>query len=93
VDLNPLATELARLSIWVHTFVPGLPLTFLEYNLVTGDSLAGIGTLDEVTDILDMEQSSLEMFMGGKSVIDEVRDDISRLGNFADASAEQVQEA
>jgi hypothetical protein len=48
VDLNPLATELARLSIWVHTFVPGLPLTFLDYNLVTGDSLAGVGTLDEV---------------------------------------------
>lgn len=93
VDLNPLATELARLSIWVHTFVPGLPLTFLDYNLVTGDSLAGIGTLDEVTDILDMEQSSLEMFMGGQNVMDEVRDDINKLGDFADASAEQVQEA
>jgi hypothetical protein len=93
VDLNPLATELARLSIWVHTFVPGLPLTFLDYNLVTGDSLSGIGTLDEVTGILDMEQSSLGMFMGGQSVMDEVRDDIARLGDFADASAEQVQEA
>jgi hypothetical protein len=93
VDLNPLATELARLSIWVHTFVPGLPLTFLDYNLVTGDSLAGIGTLEEVTEILDMEQSSLGMFMGDQSVMDEVRDDIARLGDFADASAEQVQEA
>lgn len=93
VDLNPLATELARLSIWVHTFVPGLPLTFLDYNLVSGDSLAGIGTLDEVTDILDVEQSSLGMFAGGQSVMGEIRDDISRLGNFADASAEQVQEA
>ncbi|MFC7212135.1 Eco57I restriction-modification methylase domain-containing protein [Natronoarchaeum sp. GCM10025321] len=93
VDMNPLATELARLSIWVHTFVPGLPLTFLDYNLVTGDSLAGIGTLGEVTDILDVEQSSLGMFAGGQSVMGEIRDDISRLGNFADASAEQVQEA
>ncbi|MDB9279984.1 hypothetical protein PN416_06365 [Halorubrum ezzemoulense] len=93
VDLNPLATELARLSIWVHTFVPGLPLTFLDYNLVTGDSLAGIGTLDEVTETLDIEQSSLGMFAGGQSVMDEIRDDISRLGDFADASAEQVQEA
>jgi len=52
VDLNPLATELARLSIWVHTFVPGLPLTFLEYNLRSGDSLVGIGTLDEISNIL-----------------------------------------
>ncbi|RQG98188.1 Eco57I restriction-modification methylase domain-containing protein [Natrarchaeobius oligotrophus] len=93
VDLNPLSTELARLSIWVHTFVPGLPLTFLDYNLVTGDSLAGIGTLDEVTEILDVEQSSLGMFTGGQSVMKEIRDDIDQLGNFADASAEQVQEA
>jgi hypothetical protein len=93
VDINPLSTELARLSIWVHTFVPGLPLTFLDYNLVTGDSLAGIGTLDEVTEILDMDQTSLGMFAGGQSVMDEVRDDIARLGDFADASAEQVQEA
>jgi len=93
VDINPLSTELARLSIWVHTFVPGLPLTFLDYNLVTGDSLAGIGTLDEVTDILDIEQSSLGMFAGGQSIMNDIRDDIEQLGSFADASAEQVQEA
>jgi hypothetical protein len=93
VELNPLATELARLSIWVHTFVPGLPLTFLEYNLVTGDSLAGIGTLDEVTDILDQEQTTLGSFIGGQSVMNEIRDNLSELADFADASAEQVQEA
>jgi len=36
VDLNDEATLLARLSLWIHTFVPGLPLTFLDYNLQTG---------------------------------------------------------
>lgn len=94
-DLNPLATELARLSIWVHTFVPGLPLTFLDYNLVTGDSLAGIGTLDEVSEILDLdEQTSLSAFVpGGSDVLDDLRDDIDSLGRLADADAEQVQEA
>jgi len=60
---------------------------------VTGDSLAGIGTLDEVTDILDIEQSSLGMFAGGQSIMNDIRDDIEQLGSFADASAEQVQEA
>lgn len=94
VDLNPLATELSRLSLWVHTFVPGLPLTFLDYNLVTGDSLAGIGTLNEVSDILDIEQKSLQMFMpGGTDVMDELSADISSLGQMADADAEQVSEA
>ena len=77
----------------IHTFVPGLPLTFLDYNLVSGDSLAGIGTLDEVTEILNVEQTSLGMFAGGSSVMSDIREDISRLGDFADASAEQVQEA
>lgn len=47
VDLNPISTELARVSMWIHTFVPGLPLSFLDHNLRVGDSLTGIGTLDE----------------------------------------------
>ena len=53
VDRNRVAVELARLSIWVHTFVPGLPLSFLDRNFVCGDSLAGVGTLDEVVMALD----------------------------------------
>lgn len=98
VDLNPLATELARLSIWVHTFVPGLPLTFLDYNLVTGDSLAGIGTLKEAAELLGMgdedeSQMSLGFLTQDQAVIDEIREDISRIGNVADASAQEVQEA
>src|SRR5205823_3941602 len=32
VDLNPVAVNLARLSIWIHTFVPGLPLSLLDHN-------------------------------------------------------------
>ena len=53
VDLNPTAVELARLALWIHTFVRGLPLTSLDHGLVVGDSLTGIGTLEEVTDVLD----------------------------------------
>ena len=33
VDSNPVAVELARLAVWVHTFVPGLPLSFLDHIL------------------------------------------------------------
>ena len=47
VDRNQVAVELARLAVWVHTFVPGLPLSFLDHNLVCGDSLTGVGNLDE----------------------------------------------
>ena len=50
VDLNTLSVELARLSIWIHTFVPGLPLTVLDHNLVHGNALVGIGTIEEIRD-------------------------------------------
>jgi hypothetical protein len=41
VDKNPLAVELARLSVWIEAHGEGLPLTFLDHRLVLGDSLAG----------------------------------------------------
>lgn len=52
VDLNPLSVELARVGMWIHTFVPGLPLSFLDHNLAVGNSLTGIGTLEEAVDAL-----------------------------------------
>ena len=47
IDVNPLAVELSRLALWIHTFVPGLPMSTLDHNLVCGDSLTGIGSIDE----------------------------------------------
>ena len=45
VDLNPMAVELARLSLWLHAFVPGLPLFYLGHTLRHGNSLFGmVGT-------------------------------------------------
>ena len=41
VDINPVAVELARLAVWIHTFVPGLPLSFLDHNLVVVDTEVG----------------------------------------------------
>ena len=43
VDLNPMAVELARLGLWLHSFVPGLPLSYLGHTLRCGNSLVGIG--------------------------------------------------
>ena len=40
-DRNPLAVELAKLSLWLESYAEGLPLTFLDHRLVHGDSLAG----------------------------------------------------
>lgn len=40
-DRNPLAVELAKLSLWLESYAEGLPLTFLDHRLVQGDALTG----------------------------------------------------
>ena len=42
VDKNPLAVELARVALWLHTFTPPLPLPYLNHRIRAGDSLLGI---------------------------------------------------
>jgi len=41
VDLNPLAVELAKLSLWLITVAKNRPLSFLDHHLRPGNSLAG----------------------------------------------------
>lgn len=41
VDLDPLAVELARVSLWVETLDKRLPFTFLDHKLRCGDALTG----------------------------------------------------
>jgi hypothetical protein len=45
-DLNPMAVQLARLSLWLTTLAADSPLTFLDHHLVVGDSLVGAGPAD-----------------------------------------------
>ncbi len=41
VDLNPLAVELAKLSLWLATVARDKPLSFLDHHLRVGNSLVG----------------------------------------------------
>ncbi|MBI4023696.1 MAG: Eco57I restriction-modification methylase domain-containing protein [Verrucomicrobia bacterium] len=52
VDLNPLAVELAKLSLWLTTIASDQPLNFLDHHLRCGNSLIGarldqLGSLPE----------------------------------------------
>jgi hypothetical protein len=49
VDINPLAVELARVSLWVETLDPELPFSFLDHKIKVGNSLVGCW-LDRVED-------------------------------------------
>ena len=46
VDVNPLAVELAKLSLWLTTVAQGKPLSFLDHHLRCGNSLIGTRVAD-----------------------------------------------
>jgi hypothetical protein len=48
VDLNPMAVEMAKLSLWLATMQKDRPFTFLDHALRAGDSLLGITSLDQL---------------------------------------------
>ncbi|MBM3333146.1 N-6 DNA methylase, partial [Candidatus Sumerlaeota bacterium] len=48
VDLNPLAVELAKLSLWLHTVSKGKALSFLDHHLRCGNSLIGARIEDDL---------------------------------------------
>ncbi len=46
VDINPMAVQLGRLSLWLATLARDRPLTFLDHHLRTGNSLVGASVED-----------------------------------------------
>ncbi|MBC8277823.1 MAG: hypothetical protein H8E46_06300, partial [FCB group bacterium] len=49
VDINPLAVEFARVSLWIETMDPKLPFSFLDHKIKPGNALVGCW-LDRVLD-------------------------------------------
>ncbi|MDR3410473.1 MAG: hypothetical protein P4L87_05950 [Formivibrio sp.] len=76
VDLNPLAVELAKLSIWLVTLAKGRPFGFLDHSLRCGDSLLGIYRLDQLTELsmTPTEKGQLRLF--GQNIERAVREAI-----------------
>ena len=48
VDLSPMAVEVANVTLWLASFVPGLALSYLGSNLKCGDALIGVADPDVV---------------------------------------------
>jgi len=51
VDLNPMAVELAKVSLWLDAFTIGAPLSFLDHHLRCGNSLVG-ATFQDLEDVM-----------------------------------------
>ena len=81
IDKNPLTVELAKVSLWLHSFTVGAPLSFLDHHLRCGDSLIGLRVLeasDYLREIAGLYLSSAitgaEQAAKGMQLIEELSD-------------------
>ncbi len=93
VDLNPIAVELARVSLWIHTFVPGLPLSMLDHHLMEGNSLVGIGTMDEARELVSEEMGGPLFNFFVQNIVHIAAQRMSKVGKLADANDAEIQAA
>lgn len=97
VDLNPMAVELAKVSLWLDCFTLGAPLSFLDHHLKCGNSLIG-AQVDPVRAEIEMvttikksyvrQQFQMfgSMWTGAMLATDLMR----QVGELPDTTAEQV---
>jgi hypothetical protein len=87
VDLNYLAVELAKLSLWLNSFTIGAPLSFLDHHLKWGDSLSG-SSIDEIQQEMDKSIFGSQ-FTGLLSATDAM----IRVGELTDSTFAELQES
>ncbi len=91
VDINPMAVELAKVSLWLDCFTLGAPLSFLDHHLRCGNSLVGV-TVEEVNQSIQSGQLSLlsgTRFEGMKQAVA----GMIRIGELSDVTSAQVSES
>lgn len=72
VDKNPLAVELAKLSLWLTTMAKGRPFGFLDHNLRSGDSLLGVHDLAQLTELSIKPSAEKQLRLFGRSIRDAI---------------------
>ena len=98
VDINPLATELAKVSLWLRTLAAEQPLAFLDHHLKTGNSLVGSDIQDVLVDDdeskTDEGQLTLEQSFAHtrKQALDHVMDRFSELLAIDNETLEDAKE-
>ncbi len=101
MDINPMSAELTRLSLWIHTFIPGLPMSYLGHTLRAGNSLTGLGTVNELLDLLNnpprtgkrkkAQNTGASLFGGGiHTILTQVQGDLGAAMSVSDATAADV---
>lgn len=95
LDINAMAVELARLALWIHTFVPGLPMSNLDHGLVNANSLTGIGTIDEALDALQPGRRPGDVSLFDSVIVNNLvsaRTLLTDVANASEANKAEVEE-
>ena len=66
VDKNPLAVEMAKLSLWLLTLAKGKPFTFVDHAIKNGDSL--IGASRDQMEAFDLDDTRARVFGFGPTL-------------------------
>ena len=96
VDNNDLAVQLAKLSLWTHTCIPGLPLSYFNHNLRCGNSLVGIGTIEELqldfVNKKDTKNLSFKLIDTNK-LIAQAKEPLQKMRKLSDLNPEEVKKS
>ncbi|MEM4217101.1 MAG: N-6 DNA methylase [Candidatus Methanomethylicaceae archaeon] len=101
VDLNPLAVELAKLSLWLATVSKNKPLSFLDHHLRCGNSLIG-ATIKNLADLPEIGKKKkrkkgtgqqltlLEIIF--KKEVNELLNDFERIESLPSETVKQIRD-
>ena len=89
VDINPLAVELARVSLWLDSFAIGVPLTYLNHHIRVGDSTIGGWRKD----IAEAKNHSLDGWMEATDRVGEIMERVSRSADLTVFQARASEDA
>ena len=93
VDKNPLTVELAKVSLWLHSFTVGAPLSFLDHHLRCGDSLVGLRVVDAAEDLQRVGGGGGLFAMSAISGAEAATEVMQRIEEISDADISEVQES
>ena len=90
VDKNRLTVELAKVSLWLHSFTVGAPLSFLDHHLRCGDSLVGLRVRDATDELHRLGGMFASSAIAGAET---ATDGMQRIEEMSDADVAEVQES
>ena len=100
VDINPMAVEMAKLSLWLISMDPERPFTFLDDRLVAGDSLLGITSVEQL-EVMDLDarrgrerhkRGVIDFTAGVRELVHELAEDRKQIGDMPGETLKDIAE-